>query len=166
MYLRPPQDLKQELVALFFASTYSLEVHWNTKGRLRTFQALEFKNEDVRLEHNGQEVHPARYLHAEYDLDTGTFVHFDGAVQYYQASEYLRRRGTNFQQNVSQGHFVKAESNKVFKLNGVVPIETWVKFCSQFLTGDPLVVEYFSGAYPPHVSEALERMRQHRDGVT
>jgi len=166
VWLRPPQDLKQEFVAFFFASTYSLEVHWNTKGRFRTFQALEFKNEDVTLEHKGQEVHPARYLHAEYDLDIEAFVHFDGAVQYYQESEYLLRRGTNFHQNVNQGYFVKAESHKAFKLNGVVPIETWVKFCSHFLTGDPLVIEYFSGVYPPHISEALERMRQQGDVVT
>lgn len=163
-YLRPPQDLKQEHVAIFFASTYSLEMHWNTKGKLRTFQALEFRNDDIRLERNGAHVHPAKYLHAEYDLEAERFVHFDGAVQYYSETDYLLRRDSDFQKNVSRGDLIKADSEKAFRFNGDVSHEIWTKFTSHFLTGDPLVIEYFSGAYPPNVEEALARMRQHRDG--
>mgnify|MGYP003809283513 CR=1 FL=1 len=42
---------------------------------------LEIKNSDVVLTMEGQDLFPARYLHAEFDLLTGTFRHFDGAVQ-------------------------------------------------------------------------------------
>lgn len=147
-YLRPPQDRKPELTAFFFDSTYSLEVFWSTKGNFRTFQAIEFKNEDVTIERNGQQFHPARYLHAEYNVEAGSFVHFDGAVQYYANADYLIRRDTNFQQNVSHGHISKAASEKSFKLNGLVSVELWVKLCSHYCTGNPLVMEYFSGAYP------------------
>jgi len=165
-YLRPPQDLKPELVASVFNSIYSLEVFWRTKGKFRTFQALEFKNDDITIDHNGQQVHPARYLHAEYDVEAGSFVHFDGAVQYYANVDYLIRRDTNFQQNMRHGHMIKAASEKAFKLNGRISVELWVKLCSHYCTGNPLVIEYFSGAYPQHIVDALDLMRRHRDGVT
>ena len=165
-YLRPPQYLKRELVAFFFASTYSFEVFWSTKGNFRTFQALEFKNEDVTIKLEGEALRPARYLHAEYDLAAEKFVHFDGAVQYFDPNEYFVRRDITFEKNVSQGYLMKARSHKVFKLNGIVQQEDWVNLCSHFCSGDPLVIEYFSGAYPAHITEAVERLRSNLDDVT
>lgn len=165
-YLRPPLDIKQDLVAFVFASTYSLEVYWSTKRNLRTFQAIEFKNDDITVSLQGDVCHPARYLHAEYDLTTKHFIHFDGAVQYFRPDEYRVRRDVTFEQNVNLGHAVKARSVKAFKLNGVVSNKVWVNLCSHFCAADPLVIEYFSGAYPSHVTEAIERLRSHGGGVT
>jgi hypothetical protein len=158
VYLRPPLGLKPEHVAFLFKSTYSLEVSWSTKGKFRTFQALEFKTDDMTIERNGQHVHPTRYLHAQYDVEAGAFVHCDGAVQYYTNADYLRRRDTTFQQNVSRGHMIKAASEKAFKLNGQIAVELWVSLCSHYCTGNPLIIEYFSGTYPQYIVDVLARL--------
>lgn len=165
-YFRPPLDLEPRFVAILFNSTYSLEILWSTKGRYRTFQALEFKSDGTTIERNGQHVHPARYLHAEYDVEAESFVHFDGAVQYYAHADYLKRRGPDYQQEVNQGRRIKAASEKAFKFDGRIPVEVWVRLCSHYCTGNPLVIEYFSGTYPQHIVDALDRMKQCRDGVT
>ncbi|MHA1615678.1 MAG: hypothetical protein ACTSYJ_12600 [Candidatus Thorarchaeota archaeon] len=166
VYLRPPQDLRHTDIMFMFAATYSLEVFWSTKEQLRTFQALEFKTDDVSREKNGKDMHPAKYLHAVYNINSEQFEHFDAAVQYYSDEEYFLRRDRNFRQNVGQGNRVKAISEKAFKLNGHVATDLWVKLTSHYLSGDPLVLEYFTGTLPAHVIKALNRMRQQRDILT
>jgi len=80
--------------------------------------AIEFKNDEIQVNRYGTTVHPVKYLHAEYDLNAERMVHFDGAIQYYPTDEYLIRRDSSFQQNVSHGDLIKANSEKAFKLNG------------------------------------------------
>ena len=54
---------------------------------------------------------------------------------------------------------IKARSSKVFKINGPLGTKDWVEFCCHFYTANPLTFEYFSGAYPKHVIESLDRIR-------
>lgn len=70
VHLRPPLDLDNSFVSLFFNNTYSLDIKWSTKGKIKTFQSEEFKTEDVFILHNRNIVYPVRYVHAEFDLDT------------------------------------------------------------------------------------------------
>lgn len=41
----------------------------------------------------------------------------------------------------------------------VLLVETWIEFSSHFLTGNPLVFEYFEGKYPDYINEMLEKVR-------
>ena len=52
VHLRPPLDLDNSFVSLFFNNTYSLDIKWSTKGKIKTFQSEEFKTEDVFILHN------------------------------------------------------------------------------------------------------------------
>jgi len=159
VHLRPPLDLDNSFVSLFFNNTYSLDIKWSTKGKIKTFQSEEFKTEDVFILHNRNIVYPVRYVHAEFDLDTKKFRHFDGAIHYYTAEEYYGRRDSDFNYNTKESNQIKSQSEKLFKMNGVVDVETWIKFTSHFMTGNPLIFEYFEGKYPENIEEIICKMR-------
>jgi hypothetical protein len=157
--LRPPLDLENRHNSIFFRDAYSLDVKWSTKNNIKTFQALEFKQSDIVIELNGVTYHPVRYIHAEYDLVSKNFRHFDGAVHHYLPEEYMTRRDMDFNIDNKSTTAIKAIAIKLFKFNGAFSVDFWVEFSSHFLTGNPLIFEYFSGGYPKHIVEALERVR-------
>ena len=94
------------------------------------------------------------------DLNLNIFRHFDGAVHYYTEDEYLYRRDSDFNCNVKKSMQVKPCSEKLFKFNGNISVDMWVEFCSHFFTGNPLVIEYFSGSYPEHINDTLVKIRK------
>ena len=157
--LRPPLDIESRLVSFFFANAYCLDIKWSESDGSKSFQALEVKTEDVRIEVGGLQYRPARYLHAEFDLAADCFRHFDGAIQLFTEEEYFQRRDSDFNMTMKNRAHVKARSRKVFKINGSLRTEDWVEFCCHFFAGNPLTFEYFSGEYPKHVTDALEKIR-------
>lgn len=160
--LRPPLDLSDSHVSMFFADAYCLDIKWSREGDIKTFQALEIKSERVSLDFDREKVFPARYAHAEFDIQTGAFRHFDGAMQYLTESEYLQRRDSDFNYNMKSLDQIKSRSKKLFKLNGGVEKADWAEFCCHFFAGNPLVSEYFTGSYPKHVTEALSKIEAAR----
>jgi hypothetical protein len=157
--LRPPPDIESRYISTLFANTYCLDIKWSQEGEIKTFQALELKSEEVQLKIGEETFFPARYIHAEFDISSGTFRHFDGAMQYYSASEYSARKDSDFNYNIKHHAQIKSRSRKLFKLNGPVQVKTWVELCCHFLAGNPLTFEYFSGSHPTHISEALDKIR-------
>lgn len=161
--LRPPLDLSASQISFFFAKAYALDVKWTQEGSIKTFQALELKTEDVKFETEDGDVHPARYIHAEYDLNLGAFRHFDGAVQHFTAEDYLGRRESDFNYNAKSGRQIKASSKKLFKFNGRIETSQFVDMCCHFFAANPLSFEYFEGKYPDHVSDTIARIRACND---
>lgn len=157
--LKPPLDLSDSHVSMFFADSHCLDIKWSSDGRIKTFQALEIKSEKTTIELGDCVFHPARYVHAEFDSEMGMFRHFDGAMQYYSPSEYMSRRDSDFNYNAKNREQIKSRSKKLFKLNGAVSTADWVNLCSHFFAQNPLAYEYFSGRYPKHIAEVLERIR-------
>ncbi|RMA62456.1 hypothetical protein C8C96_3519 [Acidovorax sp. 100] len=166
--LRPPLDIESRAASYLFANTYCLDIKWSESDGIKSFQALEIKTEDIRIEIGGQHYFPARYLHAEFDIAANCFRHFDGAIQLFTNEEYLHRRDSDFNMTLKNPAHIKARSSKVFKINGPLKTASWVEFCCHFYTANPLTFEYFSGEYPRHVTESLERIRsnaaQHTNG--
>lgn len=157
--LKPPTDIGNFLNSFFFRGAYALDIKWSTKERIKSFQAEEFKTEEVKLSKNGIEYYPVRYIHAEYDLDKKYFRHFDGAIHFYTETEYYNRRDSDFNYNNKSQRHIKTLSEKLYKMNGQIGVNTWIEFSSHFLTGNPLVFEYFEGKYPKHIDEILEKVR-------
>lgn len=157
--IRPPLDLSPHYVDMFFAQTYCLDIKWSESDGIKTFQALEVKTQDTQVVADGQIYFPARYLHAEFDLSSGAFRHFDGAIQLFTESEYLRRRDSDFNVTFKNNEHIKARSKKVFKINGSLPVDSWVELCCHFFTANPLTFEYFTGAYPEHITEIVSKVR-------
>ena len=157
--LRPPLDIDDSDISFFFASVYSLDIKWASKGKIKTFQAEEFKTESITITKGSSEYYPVRYVHAEFDTELGCFRHFDGAIHFYTAVEYFKRRDSDFNYNNKNLHQIKTLSEKLFKLNGVVTVEAWIELTSHFFAGNSLVFEYFEGKYPQHLVEILAKIR-------
>ena len=157
--LRPPLDIESRHVSFFFANAYCLDIKWSESDGIKSFQALEIKTENIKIEIGGQDYFPARYLHAEFDMASNCFRHFDGAIQLFTEEEYFQRRDSDFNMTMKNPAHVKARSKKVFKINGPLKTEDWVEFCCHFYTANPLTFEYFCGEYPRHTTEVLERIR-------
>lgn len=156
--LRPPLDLEPSYVEFLFANAYCLDIKWSETDGIKTFQSLEMKTDRVQIELEGQKYFPARYMHAEYDMAANCFRHFDGAIQLYSEDEYLQRRDSDFNMTAKSAEHIKARSKKVFKFNGPLTTAIWVEFCCHFYTANPLTFEYFTGSYPEHTADTLQRI--------
>ena len=97
--LSPPFDMDDLLILMAFDNAYSLDIKWETKGRIKSFQAEEFKTEKIKITKEGFTYYPVRYVHAEFDLDKNHFRHFDGAIHFYTEEEYYARRKSDFNYN-------------------------------------------------------------------
>lgn len=155
VHLRPTSGLKDSYITFFFNDVYSLDIKWVTQNNIKKFQSEEFKTERLTIEKGGEIYYPSRYIHAEYDIDKKYFRHFDGAVHLYSHDEYFKRRDSDLNYNFKSERKIKASSEKLFKFNGRIKVETFVEYSSHFMTGNPLVHEYFEGKYPDFISEKL-----------
>ncbi|MGF1765711.1 hypothetical protein [Aliivibrio kagoshimensis] len=147
-------DLQKSFV---FNNAYSIEVKWDTEGNKRSFQLIEFRDETITLDTGISKLHPARYLHAEFDVNKNEFTHFDGAIQLFEESDYYKVRDQFFGYGKNSTSQVKAQYLKLFKINDSLSIDDWVEFVGLFCTKDPLITEYFTGSYSKHVSEILRK---------
>lgn len=152
---RPTLGIKPEFIKILFSNNYSLDIKWSTKGNIKTFQLLEFKDETIQILDDGKGLYPVRYVHAEFNLDTNQFQHFDGAIHFYEEKHYFEKRDQDI--NFDEKHFkgLKPISKKLFKLNGVISVEDWSNLVSNFLHGNPLIYEYFTGEYPQYIKRLL-----------
>jgi len=164
MKLRPPMDIDPHHISFFFNDAYSLDIKWATKNGVKSFQAEEFKTEGVTIMRDGIKYYPVRYIHAEYVLNDGYFRHFDGAIHFYTETEYYQRRDADFNYNFKNDAHIKTLSQKLFKMNGRMMVDTWIDFSCHFFTGNPLVFEYFEGNYPAHIKDMLEKVRKYKSG--
>ena len=158
--LRPPLDLGEYDISFFFKEAYSLDIKWDSKDGVKTFQSEEFKTEKVKVSFEGKDYYPVRYIHAEFDLKKNNFRHFDGAIHLYTEEEYFRRRDSDFNYNAKNQSHIKTKSLKLFKMNGEINVKTWVEFSSHFCTGNPLIIEYFEGEYPENIKKLIELRRK------
>lgn len=160
--LVPPPELDAFDVDFMFGNTYSLDIKWSSKNGIKVFQAEEFKADNSRIIKNGQEYHPVKYIHAEFDNNLGIFRHFDGAIHFYTHDEYLQRRDKDFNYNSKNNLQLKTLSQKLFKINGQIQTEDWVNLVSHYLTGNPLILEYFEGKLPDYIEETVEKIKAYR----
>ncbi len=157
--LRPPGYLAQDFISNYFESAYSLDIKWTTKDGIKSFQLEEFKTEKIKVIRDKKSVHPVRYVHAEFDMSTDAFRHFDGALHFYSPDEYIARKDSDFNYNAKNEYQIKTDSIKLFKINGQIPVETWVELTSHFLHGNPLILEYFEGKYPEYITNMMTLLK-------
>lgn len=92
-----------------------------------------------------------RYLHALYDLESKEFNHFDGAIRIYDFEQMCDR--TDVAMNKA-GH--RAEYQKLFRIDGHIPLNLWKSLITQYLIANPNVYEYFGIERPYPELEKLK----------
>lgn len=167
--LRPPLGIDEMMVRMFFADTELLDIKWATAWSakdnqyVKSFYAEEFKTINETIEIDGTEFLPAKYIHAEYLMDSGHFKHLDGAIHFYTYDDYEIRIGADLNYNDKNDYPIKAEGIKLFRIDGVIDVATWIEFTSHFFTGDPLILEYFEGKMPDRIQKVLTDMKNFED---
>ena len=92
-------------------------------------------------------------------MNKNTFRHIDGAIHFYTSDEYYQRRDSDFNHNNKNSSQLKTLSLKLFKVNGLISIDDWTELTSQYLTGNPLVFEYFEEKFPDHIQEFIKNRK-------
>lgn len=155
--LAPPPGLSESFYDRWFSNTKFLDILWTSHQHVREFQLEEIKAEIISVNYRGKIFHPVRYIHAEFDEETGYFRHMDGAVHLYSDDEYEIRTRENLNINVENfRNRIKPLSVKLFKINGQIPSSQFVSYCSLFLVHDPLIHEYFTGKMPEPCAKAIK----------
>jgi hypothetical protein len=152
----PEPNSSHKILSLCFSNAHSLDIKWDSNKEFKTFQSEELKTKDITINFSGKKYYPARYAHAKYSLKENYFSHFDGAIHLYNEEEYLMRFKNNFNFNQNSLNQIKAKSIKLFKINGNIPQDIWVKLTSNFFAGNPLIHEYFEGEYSSDTKKFIE----------
>lgn len=106
----------------------------DTSSKYRTFEVEELiENPSAGLD----DSYGCRYAHAEYSLASSSISHFDGAIRAYISDSYLER----IDKQIS--HAGKhAQYDKLFRLDGYIPIDKWKLLLTNYFKGNPLIPEY------------------------
>ena len=102
-------------------------------GSLKTLQIEEFVPVDEK-----QPWALARYLHAIRDMDRKAFTHCDGAVKAYPSRQYP---------DTLNGFKARPKSElyrKAFRLDGLIPTDTWTNVLTSWFRGNTLALEYLA----------------------
>lgn len=156
--LCPTMKFDAKYVNYAYDNCHSLNVYWKTQEGIKIFEAEDFKNETECINKNGIELYPSRYVHAEYDLALKEFRHLDGAFHFYTKEEYIIRRDSTIDHNKKSEVKIKGLSEKMFKFNGKINVDTFLEFTGHFYVKNPLILEYFEGDIPEYVKRIFDRI--------
>lgn len=160
--LKLPSIFYSKELSPWIGYIYSLDIIWTTKNGIKTFQAEDFKTEECKIIKDGKEYFPARYLHAEFDINAGRFRHLDGAIHFYTEEEYYLRRDSDFNYNRKNSQKIKTLSQKLFRIDGVITVDVWFELVSQYLQGNPLISEYFEGKLPNNIQAMVKKIESEK----
>lgn len=60
--------------------------------------------------------------------------------------------------NLKYANQIKAPSVKLFRIDGDIPVQSWITLTGQFFSHNPLIIEYFEKDYPPHIKELIAKL--------
>lgn len=113
-----------------------LSIRWTADGGLKGVEIEEFM---PRPKPSANWV-LARYLHAIRDTEAKAFVHCDGAVKAYAASEYPATQ-QGFRTRGKGEHY-----RKLFRVDGQFPTAAWSDLACSWFRGNKLILEYLETA--------------------
>ena len=138
-----------ESVASHLFPAHRIEVMWSRKRNAKTVQIEELVEERNPINHFGGRIQN-RYVHARWDTDRSTFVHFDGAIRTYSKSRYLSRLSSDL-----RAYDGKASGyRKLFRVDGSMSLEIWEDLVARYFEQNELVLEYLGGPDPERAEYA------------
>ena len=133
------------------------EFRWSTAGSVKTFEAEELSS--PTYVHDGYIIN--RYVHAEFDLESGSFRHFDGAAKVYSSDAYAARFDTELPNEPRCQRKIK-----LFRVDGEIETDSWIDLTTFFFRGNEMVVEYFDPElYEQLWGDAIRRYQQKAFGA-
>lgn len=130
-----------------------VQVMWSARDGEKTVQIEEIQT--ISPESSKPE-YKTRYIHAIWNTAAKSFVHFDGAIKYYSASQYALRWNASLK---ARDHQLSEKKEKLFRLDGDVDLKVWCNFTALFFRWNWLVEEYLCG----NNKSAIEELRRVSD---
>jgi hypothetical protein len=124
----PQQGLTHEYPGLL--------VDWRLDKEGRKVVQIEELSEHASAQQAGLRL--LRYLHAIRDIESGVFIHCDGAVRAYTPAQYEARKTKLY----VTGRTSASRYRKLFRLDGVISTETWSNVAAQWFRHNRLILEY------------------------
>lgn len=109
------------------------EFFWSFRDPIKTLEIEEVS--DLSFKFDTYNIN--RYIHSERDIHKNIFRHFDGAVKIYQ-SNYQQRFETFLPNETKSEKYVK-----LFRIDGNIEIDAWLKLIAYFFRGNEMILEYF-----------------------
>lgn len=150
------ENYTKRILKLCFNSALSLDTKWKTRGNIKTFEAEELKLKDFQKIYKNTKYYPSKYFHSTYLVKEKYFSHLDGAIHLYNEEEYLKRSKNSLNFNKNSTEHIKPTSIKLFKINGLIDIQTWESLTSKFYAGNPYIIEYFEGKFPQNTKNCIK----------
>jgi hypothetical protein len=94
------------------------------------------------------ESYGCRYAHSEYDLARRMISHFDGAIRAYDLEAYIERLDLRIDRAGK-----RAAYQKLFRLDGAIPVLSWKQVLTDYFRGNHLVPEYLGATVAADNSE-------------
>jgi hypothetical protein len=123
------------------------EFWWYGQGGQHTFEAEEVVN--LPSGGIGETTFGCRFVHSILDDDARTPIHLDGAIRQYDEEAMLARLDCNIYQ---AGR--KADYQKLWRVDGGLPVETWKELLCHYFRDNHLVGEYLGAARPDDEEKA------------
>lgn len=153
-----PLDLSTRMKRDLFGDIKTWDLNWSTSGKMKTFQAMEFRDSNVLEDINSIKYHPVKYMHSVYDLGRQKFNHIDGAMMFLKPEEYEQRVNSDFGEKRKGSRF-HPKYMKLFKVNGSIIEEDWISLVSHFFHRNYLIHEYFTGSFPERIQQHIDEYR-------
>jgi hypothetical protein len=124
----------------FFNAVSATEFWWYEQDGRKTFECEEVRDLDVPSMGKSATEFGCRFVHSILDLGTEHSIHLDGAVRLYTEDLMLERVDKDIM------HFGRrADYTKLWRVDGVLPVEVWKTLINDYYRDNHLVGEYFGG---------------------
>ena len=123
------------------------EFWWYNQGGRRTFEAEEV----VNIPSGGISTTKfgCRFVHSILGEDDKTPIHLDGAIRLYDEEAMIRRLDCDI---LEAGR--KAEYQKLWRIDGALPVESWKELLCHYFRDNHLVGKYLGAERPPEEEKA------------
>ena len=137
-----------------FENDYKLdrtEFFWSYRDDIKTFEIEEISDNGQWYDH----YFFNRYIHSERDVQKGITRHLDGAIKIYIKNNYKSRMDEHLPDKSSY------KKIKLWRIDGNIDVDSWIKLISFFYDGNEMVYEYFD---PKGFKEKIElRVRDFKE---
>ncbi len=124
----------------FFNAISATEFWWYEQDGRKTFECEEIRDLDVPSMGQSGAHFGCRFIHSILDTSHCQSIHLDGAVRLYTEDLMLERVEKDIL------HFGRrAEYTKLWRIDGLLPVDAWKALINDYYRDNHLVGEYFGG---------------------
>lgn len=118
------------------------EVMWSERHDVNKGEHFKtVQMEELRPASKRGEIVANRYIHSQWDCNSGVFTHLDGAVRGHAPDQYDVRLATDIKKAGKSARVYE----KLFRIDAPLDVKTWSTLVAKFFDNNELAIEYLGG---------------------